>query len=311
MPQGIEVRWTTSSRRRPAAPVSYAFVQPLLAQSVRDDSLIARDVCVALTGFDQLVQEAAEASFEGWDFSWLSGRAAEERPPWDYDAEAARLLRTARHALDIDTGGGEVLLRLAPFSGAVVATEGYAPNIGVAARNLRPVGVRVVGTQSAPDNVDQYPRTSATPSSTSSHLPFVDGAFDVVVDRHSSYWPCEVARVLRPGGTFLTQQAGLGGSELLREFGRPVPAKPDFDLAFALGQLATAGLGVIRAEEVETPTRFFDVGALVYYLRAVPWLVPGFNVDADRDVLLRLHGEILKTGPVPVTGRRMLIEVRR
>jgi SAM-dependent methyltransferase len=171
--------------------------------------------------------------------------------------------------------------------------------------------VGVVGSQSAPDNVDQYPRTSATPSSTSSHLPFVDGAFDVVVDRHSSYWPCEVARVLRPEGTFLTQQAGLGGRELLREFGRPLPAKPSFDLAFALAQLAGEGLEVIRAEEAETPMRFLDVGALVYYLRAVPWLVPGFDVETDRDVLLRLHGEILNTGPVTLTGRHMLMEVRR
>jgi hypothetical protein len=47
-------------------------------------------------------------------------------------------------------------------------------------------GVHVVGTESAPDNVDQ---TDATPADTSSHLPFRDQTFDVVLDRHSSYWP--------------------------------------------------------------------------------------------------------------------------
>jgi hypothetical protein len=38
--------------------------------------------------FDDLVAEAAAASVDGWEFSWLDGRASEERPSWGY-AEAA------------------------------------------------------------------------------------------------------------------------------------------------------------------------------------------------------------------------------
>ncbi len=30
--------------------------------------------------FDELVNEAATADVGGWDFSWLNGRATEERP---------------------------------------------------------------------------------------------------------------------------------------------------------------------------------------------------------------------------------------
>ena len=37
-------------------------------------------------------------------------------------------------------------------------------------------------------------------------VPFV--VFDLVLDRHSSYWADEVARILEPGGRFLTQQVG-------------------------------------------------------------------------------------------------------
>jgi hypothetical protein len=34
--------------------------------------------------FEDLVAEADAAPMEGWDFSWLDGRATEERPPWGY-----------------------------------------------------------------------------------------------------------------------------------------------------------------------------------------------------------------------------------
>jgi hypothetical protein len=34
--------------------------------------------------FDDLVAEAASAPVDGWDFSWLDGRATEQRPSWGY-----------------------------------------------------------------------------------------------------------------------------------------------------------------------------------------------------------------------------------
>ena len=41
------------------------------------------DVAVGRS-FDELVDEAAEVPVDGWDFSWLDGRATEERPSWGY-----------------------------------------------------------------------------------------------------------------------------------------------------------------------------------------------------------------------------------
>ncbi|MFE0276474.1 hypothetical protein ACFWZY_30995 [Streptomyces sp. NPDC058992] len=34
--------------------------------------------------FDHLVAEAESVSVAGWDFSWLDGRATEQRPSWGY-----------------------------------------------------------------------------------------------------------------------------------------------------------------------------------------------------------------------------------
>ncbi len=262
-----------------------------------------------MSDLDRLLDEAIRAPFSGWEFSWLRGRVDEATPPWDYDTEIARVLATAPTALDIDTGGGEVLARHLPSGGTVIATEGYAPNIAVAARTLTPLGVHVVGTESAPDN-DEQPSTN--PGTTSSHLPFRDDTFDLVLNRHSSYWPAEVARVLRPGGTFLTQQRGVGGNDLLERFGRSPVTGPSFDLAFAVAQLRAAGLEIVRAEEAMTPMTFLDVGAFVYFVRAAPWvLLPDLDVVEDRASLEAIHDVIGRDGGFEVQGTHMLITARR
>lgn len=58
--------------------------------------------------FDDLVAEAQAASVQGWDFSWLDGRASEERPSWGYARMMGERMAVASAALDIQTGGGEV-----------------------------------------------------------------------------------------------------------------------------------------------------------------------------------------------------------
>ena len=261
-----------------------------------------------MSDFDLLVDEAVRAPFSGWDFSWLDGRADDTRPPWSYHAEIETALEDVHTLLDVDTGGGEVLAKHLPRSGTVVATEGYEPNIAVAAATLRPLGALVVGTESAPDNVDQ---ATTDPNATSSHLPFPDETFDLVLDRHSSYWPAEVARVLRPGGTFLTQQRGVGGNELLSMFGRLPDDGPAFDLAFAVGQLRAAGLDVVRAEAASTPIAFRDVGAFVYFARAAPWVLPDLDVVEDRATLERIDDVIGREGVFEVGGDHMLLVARR
>ena len=37
-----------------------------------------------MRSFEELVTEADSVSVDGWDFSWLDGRATEERPSWGY-----------------------------------------------------------------------------------------------------------------------------------------------------------------------------------------------------------------------------------
>src|ERR1700722_7985455 len=64
---------------------------------------------VVTRSFADLVDEAAKADVTGWEFSWLDGRASEQRPSWGYAAMMAERMAAASAALDVQTGGGEVL----------------------------------------------------------------------------------------------------------------------------------------------------------------------------------------------------------
>ena len=94
--------------------------------------------------FERLVQEAWEAPFSGWDFSWLNGRYHEDPPSWNYrDVVLRHLARGVRSLLDMGTGGGEFLSGLAPLPEDTCATEAYAPNVPIARARLEPLGVQV------------------------------------------------------------------------------------------------------------------------------------------------------------------------
>jgi hypothetical protein len=121
-------------------------------------------------------------------------------------------------------------------------------------------------------------------------MPFQDNAFTLVIDRHEAYDAAEIARILKPGGTFLTQQVdGPSMADLSSVFGRQ-PTSPQVTLAICVKEVEQAGLEIEFAQESTGKMRFTDVGALVYYVRAVPWEVPeDFSVERYARLLLDLH----------------------
>lgn len=56
---------------------------------------------------------------------------------------------------------------------------------------------------------------------------------------------------------------------------------------------------------------FFDIGAVVYFLRKVIWMVPGFTVERYRERLRELHELIESEGPFVAHSARFLIEARK
>ncbi len=212
--------------------------------------------------------------FTGWDFSYLGGRMTIEREPWSYLDRAAELMGQSASVVDLDTGGGEKLLALRDhWPAKVVATEDYAPNHELASGRLSPLGATVV----------------RTPLSDTAAMPFADGEFDLVLNRHAAFNAREVARILSSGGSFLTQQVhGMWAWDLLAAFDVE-PQWPDATPAKYVPLLEGAGLTVAPVEEWEGMLAFTDVGAIVYYLKATPWEVPGFTVKTHLPYLLALQ----------------------
>lgn len=246
--------------------------------------------------FDALVAEADAAPVDGWDFSWLQGRATEARPSWGYQGLMSERLAGATAALDIQTGGGEVLARAAKLPPTMAATESWPPNVIAATKLLRPRGVVVVATGEVPP------------------LPFADAAFDLVISRHpTTVWWAEIARVLEPGGTYFAQHVGPASVfELVEYFlGPQQQARTERDPANESAAARAAGLDVVDLRSERLPMKFFDIGAVVYFLRKVIWTVPDFSVEAYRDRLSALHRQIEIDGPFVAHSSRHLIEARK
>jgi hypothetical protein len=66
--------------------------------------------------FEDLVSEADSASVDGWDFSWLDGRATETRPSWGYQRLLGERLVSASAAVDLQTGGTYFAQHVGPAS---------------------------------------------------------------------------------------------------------------------------------------------------------------------------------------------------
>ena len=140
---------------------------------------------------------------DGWDFSWLDGRATEKRPSWGYQRLLGERLASASAAVDLQTGGTYFAQHVGPASVVELAEFFLGPR------------------------------------------PQAD------TERH-----------------------------------------PDDESAEA----KAAGLQVIDARLERLRMEFFDVGAVVHFLRKVIWIVPGFTAERYRDRLRELHERIESEG---------------
>lgn len=249
-----------------------------------------------MRSFDELVAEADAADVTGWDFGWLDGRATEERPPWGYARLVAQRLPAVASALDIDTGGGEVMAEMPAFPPRMCVTEAWQPNAARARALLGPRGVQVV-----PVGADEP-------------LPFPDQMFDLVTSRHPVRpgWP-EIHRVLAPGGRYLAQHVGpASASELIEHFRGPLPEqRQSRDPRYAVAAAEATGLTIIDLRSARCRMELFDIGAVIFVLRKCVWWVPDFTVDRYRRQLRDLDELIRRDGPFVAHSSRYLIQAQR
>ena len=232
----------------------------------------------------------------GWDFSHIDGRCEENTDfPWDYRQVIESYRTPEKKLLDIDTGGGEFLLSLGHPYENTAATENYPPNIELCQKTMLPLGI------------------DFRPADGRGVLPYENEHFDLIIDRHGDYNPREIYRVLKPGGVFVMQQVGAENERELVTLlcgEQPLPFLEQYG-AVAEEAFRRAGFTVLRQEECFRPIRFYDVGALVWFARILPWEFPDFSVDTHLENLLRAQKILEETGHLEAQTHRFLLVAQK
>ncbi|WP_240644651.1 class I SAM-dependent methyltransferase [Paenibacillus paeoniae] len=198
--------------------------------------------------------------------------------------------------LDMGTGGGEFLLSLSPPAGRTFATEAYPPNVAICQQKLPAYGIDI--RQVYDDE----------------KLPYEDRFFDLVMNRHESYSPGEVYRILKPGGLFITQQVGGQNN---REMSRyllgdgAIAVDSKFDLEGSVSELVSTGFAICESAEFFPEQRFYDVGAFVYFAKILEWEFSGFSVEKCYNELCLLQAKIETDGSFTSKEHRFFIMARK
>lgn len=241
--------------------------------------------------FEHLIDEALKQEFSGWDFRFLANRWKEEPTSWEYPRIVRSYIKPELSMLDMDTGGGEVLSSFMPLPQNTFATEAYLPNVPVAKNRLEPLGVKIV--QVWGDDI----------------MPFKNGYFDLVTNRHGSFLAQELYRTLKPGGIFITQQVGGRNNFELNEL---LQEKPEFKFSYwtlelAVKQLTEAGFQILEQKDEYPETTVFDIGALVFHLKVISWQIEDFSVEKYYDKLAGLHNLTQAQGCLKIKSHRFLV----
>jgi len=252
--------------------------------------------------FEIYLEQADSTPFSGWNFEYLTRthRMVQAPVKWNYYNVVLPRLSEAETMLDMGTGGGEVLSGFAPLPPNTYATEQHKPNVKVAREILEPLGVKVIEIEE-----EQFPPFNAD-------LPFADEFFDLIISRHEAYYPPELIRILKHGGLFITQQVGsMTVLNLKHFFAEKGEAVSNWDLKSAVAELESAGFKIFEQQEDVQLLRFYDVGAIAYYLKAIPWIIEGFTIEKYQDKLWEMHVLIHKNGFYDVPYHLFLVVAQK
>ena len=232
-------------------------------------------------------------TFTGWDLDRIAPKRIGPGLPWDYERRARELLAQARSVLDLGTGGGELFAELcAGLHGRAIASEPWAVNAPIAKRRLSRLEIEVIRARSL-------------------RLPLQSEVFDLVLDRHEELDPDEVHRVLRRGGSLLTQQIGQNEWNELRPF---FPRMQDFGPLrdqYVSG-LRQTGMTIAVAEAHDIRSAYRGLGELVYLLCISPWTIPDFDpLGKDLAALLQVEDRLIAREGLTLTESRFIIEARK
>lgn len=211
--------------------------------------------------YEQFYDEIGRVN--GWDFSKVKCRSEDVK--WDFYGEVRKRCEGKEILLDIGTGGGENVLKIASCLLLVVGIDLSSGMLEKAQANLRSTNVR---------NVRLFQMSSKS-------IQFPDGFFDIISCCHAPFDSIEVAKVLKKKGVFLTQQVSEADkTNLKKAFGRGQSFhKKDGELKEKYAQeLKKAGFSAVRTFEYDAIEYYQRPEDLVFLLTHTP-IIPNFGQD--------------------------------
>lgn len=179
----------------------------------------------------------------GWDFSKIKSTSIGVQ--WNFYEKVKQACKPNGILLDIGTGGGENILRIISSALLLIGIDNSNGMIKTVKSNLkksRVANVRFI-------------------QMTSEDLQFPNDFFDVTSSCHAPFVASEVAKVLKEGGTFLTQQVSEADKLNLKK-------------AFGRGQSIGVDDGTLKEKYIQelkeagfVEVYSFDYNAIEYYQR--------------------------------------------
>lgn len=229
----------------------------------------------------------------GWDFSkvdWVT-----EGPDLDFYREVRKMCRKSDLLLDIGTGGGEKVLPLADDVLLLVGIDQDAEMVETACRNAAASGATNT----------RFLKMEAE------RLAFPDAFFNIISCRQSEFDADEAARVLVPGGLFLTQQVSEGDKlNIQRAFGRET-GKPGALRDRCVRKLKEAGFTDIDVIEFTVIEYFQTPADLIFLLKHTPTIPDFGHRDEHFEILDRFIRENTTEKGIRSNMERFILTARK
>lgn len=232
----------------------------------------------------------------GWDFSKL--QITSEGIKWDFYEEVLNRCKHTDVLLDIGTGGGESVLPLAPSLAFITGIDRSGPMVETANDNLEKSGLTNV----------EFLQMSAD------DLQFPVGFFDVVACRHAPFNSMEVAKVLKKGGIFLTQQVSEADKlNVKTAFGRGQSFGEIDGISKEkyMQSLEEAGFANVQALDYNATDYYHSPEDLIFLLKHTP-IIPHFGQQRnDFDILKNFMEANWTRKGICTNSKRFLIIAKR
>ncbi|WP_208590791.1 class I SAM-dependent methyltransferase [Gracilibacillus suaedae] len=232
----------------------------------------------------------------GWDFSHIESFS--EGVKWDFYEEVMKRCSKTDILLDIGTGGGENLLRIAPSLFFLIGIDLSNSMVETAQSNLQ---------KSTLQNVKFFQMSSA-------ELQFPARFFDIVSCCHAPFSATEIVKVLKNDGWFLTEQVSEADKlNVKKAFGRG-QAYNQTDGALKkryIGELKKAGFSDIQCFEYDAIEYFNRPEDLLFLLKHTP-IIPDFGQDRkDYEILNDFIENFGNDKGIRTNSKRFLLVARK